>query len=176
MIKGGVDDSLEDGNDSPEFVDVGDDLGDGSVNAQVKTSLNFEFLDFVPNVLNHLVQLVEVLLVKPDYICEKICLLSLGYNGGLQFRNLDGVVGGQRECGGRSDERGDAPLASLAFRNVREAGKKILEESENLTDVRFIEFESAVQSSLVILVKEKVEAIEVQNVAIHMLNHLVLKL
>ncbi len=71
---------------------------------------------------------------------EKICLLFLGFYGRLQFRNLDRVVGGQRECGGRSDKRGDVPLASLAFRKLREAGKKILEEFENLMDVRFIEF------------------------------------
>jgi hypothetical protein len=104
LIKGRVDDSFENGDDSPEFVGVGDDLFDGSVNAEVKTSLNFEFLDFVPNVLNHLVQLVEVLLVKPDNIRKKICLLFLSFNGRLQLRNLDGVLGGQRECGGRSDK------------------------------------------------------------------------
>jgi hypothetical protein len=144
LIKGRIDDSLEDGNDSPEFVGVGGDLGDRSVNAEVKASLNFELLGFVPNVLNHLVQLVEVLLMKPDDINKKICLLFLSCNGSLQLRNLNSVVGGQHECSGRSDKRGDVPLASLTFRNMREAGQKILEEFEHLTDIRFIEFESAV--------------------------------
>ena len=104
LIKGRIDDSLEDGNDSPEFVGVGGDLGDRSVNAEVKPSQNFELFDFVPNVLNHLVQLVEVLLMKPDDINKKICLLFLSYNGSLQLRNLNSVVGGQHECGRRSDE------------------------------------------------------------------------
>ncbi len=144
MIRGQIYDSLEDGNDSPEFVGVRGDLGDGSVNAEVKTSLNFELSDFVPNVLNHLVQLVEVLLMKSDDISEKISLLFLSLNGGLQFRDLNGVVGGQRECGGRSDKRGNVPLVLLAFWNVREAGKKILDEFEHLMDVRLIEFEGAV--------------------------------
>jgi hypothetical protein len=40
---------------------------------------------------------VEVLPTKPDNISEKICLLFLGFNCGLQFGNLDSVVCGQCE-------------------------------------------------------------------------------
>jgi hypothetical protein len=61
------------------------------------------------------------------------------------------------------------------FRNVRKAGKKILEEFENLADVGFVKFKGAVQSCPVVLVKMYIEAIKVWNAAIHMLNHFVLK-
>jgi hypothetical protein len=43
-------------------------LGDGSVNAEMKTSLNLELLDFVSNVLNHFVQLVKMQFVKFDLV------------------------------------------------------------------------------------------------------------
>ncbi len=56
------------------------------------------------------------------------------------------------------------------------ACKKVFEKFENLTDVRFVELEGAVQSSPVVVVKRKVGAIEVWNAAIHMLDHLVLEL
>ncbi len=65
-------DPLENGNDRPKFVGVGDDLGDGSVHTEVETSLNLELLDFVPNVLDHFVQLVKVLFMKLDNVNEKI--------------------------------------------------------------------------------------------------------
>jgi hypothetical protein len=63
----------------------------------------------------------------------------------------------------------------LPFRDVWKACQKILEEFEDLTDVRFVEFESAVLCSPVVLIKVKVEKIEVWNAAIHTLNHFVLK-
>jgi hypothetical protein len=50
-----VDDALEDGNDSPEFVRVLDDLGNGSIDTEMESSLNFELPDFIANVVNHLV-------------------------------------------------------------------------------------------------------------------------
>ncbi len=97
-------DPLKNGDDSPKFVGVRDDLGDGSVNAEVETSLNLELLDFIPNVLDHFVQLVKVLLMKPGNISEKICFLFLCFYGSLQFGNLHCVVGGQcesRSCGNK---------------------------------------------------------------------------
>jgi hypothetical protein len=63
-------DPLENGDD--KFVGVGDDLGDGSVHTEVETSLNLELLDFVPNVLDHFVQLVKVLFMKLDNVYKKI--------------------------------------------------------------------------------------------------------
>jgi hypothetical protein len=85
-------------------------------------------------------------------------------------------VGGQRECRSGSNERGDVPLSSLTFWDMRKACQKILEKFEDLMDVRFVEFKSAVQCSPVVLIKVKVETIEVWNAAIHTLDHLVLKL
>jgi hypothetical protein len=58
LIKGWIDDPLENGDDSPEFVGVGGDLGNCSINAEVEASLNLELLDFIANILDHLVQLV----------------------------------------------------------------------------------------------------------------------
>ncbi len=131
----------------------------GSVNAEVKASLDFELLNFIANVLDHLVQLVEVLFMKPDDVSQKISLLFLGFNGGLQLGDLDCVVGEQRECSSGSDKRGDVPLSSLSFWIVRKTCQKILKESEYLTDVRFVEFEGAVQCSPVVLIKVEVEPI-----------------
>ncbi len=127
-IKPLIGDLLEKGDDSPEFVGVGGDLGYGSVNAEVKASLNFELFDFITNVLDHLVQLLEVLLMKSNDISQEICSLFLGFNGGLQFENLNGVVGGQCECGGCSNKGGNVPLALLTFQNVRKACQKIFEK------------------------------------------------
>jgi hypothetical protein len=63
-------DPLENGYDSLTFVGIGDDMGDGSVNAEMETSLNLELLDFIPNVLNHFVQLVKVMFMKSDNVGE----------------------------------------------------------------------------------------------------------
>jgi hypothetical protein len=89
---------------------------------------------------------------------------------------LDGVVGGQRECGSGGDKESDVPLASLTFLHMREACQKIIEEFENLFKVRFVNFESAVQSGPVPLIKVEIKTIEVWNAAVHTLNHFVLKL
>jgi hypothetical protein len=44
-------DPLKNGDNSPKLIGVRDDLGGGSVNAEVEASLNFELFDFVPNVM-----------------------------------------------------------------------------------------------------------------------------
>jgi hypothetical protein len=116
------------------------------------------------------------LFVDVNNVSQKISFLLLCFNGCFQFGDLDSVVGGQRKCGRGSDEGGNVPLASLTFWHMRKASQKILEEFENLPKVRFVEFEGAVQSSPVVLVKVEIEAIEVWNAAIHMLDHFVLKL
>jgi hypothetical protein len=59
---------------------------------------------------------------------------------------------------------------------MRKVGQEVFEEIENLPKVGFVEFESAVKSSSVVLVKVEIEAIEVWNAAIHTLDHSVLKL
>ncbi len=66
-------------------------------------------------------------------------------------------------------------MTSLAFRHMRKAGQEILEEFEDLFEVGFVKFKGAVEGSPVVLVKVEIEAIEVWNAAIHMLDHLVLE-
>jgi hypothetical protein len=176
LVKRGVDDPLKNADDSSEFVAVGDHLGNGSVNTEVESSLNFELLDFIANVFDHLIQLMEVLFVDVNNVRKQIRFLLFFFNRCLQFGDLDGVVGGQRECGGGSDERSDVPLTALTFLHVRKACQKIIEEFENLFKVRFVNFESAVQSGPVSLIKVEIKTIEVWNAAIHTLNHSVLKL
>jgi hypothetical protein len=65
-VKGRVDDSFENSYDCPELVGVRDNLDNGSVNAEMETSLNLESLELVANVFNHVIQLVEVLVVKAN--------------------------------------------------------------------------------------------------------------
>jgi hypothetical protein len=151
-------------------------LGNGSVNTEVESSLNLELLDFIANVFDHLVQLMEVLFVDVNNVRKKIRFLLLFFNGCLQFGDLDGVVGGQRECGGGSDKGSDVPLTALTFLHVRKACQKIVEEFEDLFKVRFVNFESAVQSGPVPLIKVEIKAIEVRNATIYTLDHFVLKL
>jgi hypothetical protein len=109
-------------------------------------------------------------------ISQMVRLLFLRFDGCFQFRDLDNVVGGQRERGRGSDEGGDVPLTLLAFWHMRKAGQEVLEEFEDLPEVGFVEFKSAVESSPIVLVKVEIEAIEVWNAAIHTLDHSVLKL
>ena len=52
MVESRIDDPLENGDDSTKFVAVGDDLGNGSVHAEVETSLDLELGDFFPNVVD----------------------------------------------------------------------------------------------------------------------------
>jgi len=58
---------------------------------------------------------------------------------------------------------------------MRKVGQEILEEFENLFEVRFVQFESAVESKSVVFIEVKVEAIKVWNAAIHTLDHLILE-
>ncbi len=82
------------GDDSSKFIAVRDHLGNGSVDTEVKSSLNFELLDFITNVFDHLVQLMEVLFVDVNNVRKQIRFLLLFFNGCLQFGDLYGVVGG----------------------------------------------------------------------------------
>jgi hypothetical protein len=59
---------------------------------------------------------------------------------------------------------------------VWKAGQKILEEFENLVDVRLVQFKSGVECSPIVLVQVEFEAIQVWNAAIHSLDHLRLEL
>jgi len=59
---------------------------------------------------------------------------------------------------------------------MRKARQKIVEEFEDLFKVGFVNFESAVQSGPIPLIKVEIETIEVWNAAIHTLDHSVLKL
>ncbi len=90
--------------------------------------MNFELLDFIANVLDHFIQLVEVLLMKSNDVSQKISLLLLSLNGSFQFGNWYGVVGGKRECSSSSDKRSNVPMASLTFRYMGKACQKILKK------------------------------------------------
>jgi len=151
-------------------------LCNGPVQAEVESSLDLELLDFIANVFDHRVQLVEMLFLDVNDVSQKIGFLLLCFDGRFQFGDLNSVVGGQCECGRGSDEGGNVPLASHTFWHMRKVGQEVFEEIENLPKVGFVEFESAVKSSSVVLVKVEIEAIEVWNAAIHTLDHSVLKL
>ncbi len=58
LVEGRIDDPLENGDDSPEFVAVGDHLCNGPVHTEVESSLDFELSDFIADVIDHLVQLM----------------------------------------------------------------------------------------------------------------------
>jgi hypothetical protein len=58
---------------------------------------------------------------------------------------------------------------------MRKAGQEILEEFEDLFDVRFVQFEGAVESKSVVFIEVKIVAIKVWNAAIHTLDHLILE-
>jgi hypothetical protein len=84
-----VNDLLEDGDHSSELVRIQDYLGDRFVDAEVKSGLNLEHLDFSSNVINHSVQLVQVLFID----LHDVCLLFLGFYGGFEYGDLHCVVG-----------------------------------------------------------------------------------
>jgi hypothetical protein len=117
-----------------------------------------------------------VLIVKSKDVGQQIGFLFLGLNSGLKFGYLDSVVCGQRECRGSSDKGSDVPLLSLTFRSMWKAGKKVLEEFENLIDVGLEEYESAVKSDKVVFIQFEVEMIEVKDAVVHMVNHFLLKM
>jgi len=54
--------------------------------------------------------------------------------------------------------------------------QKVLEKVEDLLEVRFVEFKSAIESVPVVFADFEVEFFEVWNAVIHTLNHLVLEL
>ena len=53
--------------------------------------------------------------------------------------------------------------------------QKVLEKVEDLFEVRFVEFKSAIESVSVVFADFEVEFFEVWNAVIHTLNHLVLE-
>jgi hypothetical protein len=53
--------------------------------------------------------------------------------------------------------------------------QKVLEKVEDLFEVRFVEFKSAIESVPVVFADFEVEFFEVWNAVIHTLNHLVLE-
>jgi hypothetical protein len=59
---------------------------------------------------------------------------------------------------------------------MRKACKKVIEESENMSDIGFVKFKGVVESKPVVLVKVEIEAIKIRNAAIYELDHSVLKL
>ena len=67
-------------------------------------------------------------------------------------------------------------MTALAFRHMWKACQEIPEEFEDLIEVGFVKFESAVESFSVVFVEVEVELIEVWNAAIHTLDHLILEL
>jgi hypothetical protein len=174
LVEGRIDDPLKNGDDSPKFVAVGDDLGNGSVDAEVKASLNLELGDFIANVLNHPVELVEMLLMDVNNVGQKISFVFLSLNGGFQLRDLDRVVGGQRQRRRCYGERSNVPLTSLAFGHMRKTCQEILEKVEDLFEVGFVKFKGAVECSPVVFVEVEIKTIKVWNAAIHTLGHLVL--
>jgi hypothetical protein len=58
LIKCQVDDSLENGDYGSELVCVRDDLGHGSIDAEMEAQLNLEHFDVISNVFDHFIQLV----------------------------------------------------------------------------------------------------------------------
>ncbi len=70
LIKSGIDDSLENRHHGSELVGVRNDLSNGLVDAEVKTRLYLEGLYFLPDGVNHLVKLVEMLFVEFDDVRE----------------------------------------------------------------------------------------------------------
>ena len=56
-----------------------------------------------------------------------------------------------------------------------ETCQKVLEKVEDLLEVRFVEFKSAIESVPVVFADFEVEFFEVWNAVIHTLNHLILE-
>ena len=81
LVEGGIYDPFKNGDDGTKFVAVGNDLGNGSVHAEVETSLDLELGDFSPNVVDHPVQLMKMLLMNVDNVSQKISFLFLHFNG-----------------------------------------------------------------------------------------------
>ncbi len=147
LVKSRVDDTLEDHRDCPEPFGVQDDLGNGSVNAEMKTSLNLELLKFIANVLDHVIEILKMLFIKASNVCQQICFLLFGLNSNLEFGDLYGVVCGQCQGRGSCNQKSNVPLASLMFWNMLKACKKVMEEFENLDGVQFVQLKCTVECS-----------------------------
>jgi len=52
-------------------------LGNDSVDTEEKTCLYLESFEFVADVIHHVIQLVKVLIVEANDVCEKISFLNL---------------------------------------------------------------------------------------------------
>ncbi len=176
LIKSGVDYSLENRNDSSKFVCVRGNLSNGPVDAEVKAGLNFECLDFFANVVNHLVQLMQVLLMELDDVSEKISLLFLGFDGGFEFGDLNRVVRGQRESSGCCDEGGHVPLSSLSLRYMWKACQKVLKKFKDLSDVGFVKFERAIERCPIVLGWVELETFQVWKNIVHTFEHFLFKM
>jgi hypothetical protein len=68
------------------------------------------------------------------------------------------------------------PIAVVDVPEREEDLKKVMEKFEDLMDIGFVQLKSAVQSCPVVLVKMKVETIQVWNAPVHTLNYFVLEL
>jgi len=90
--------------------------------------------------------------MKFNDVSQQISFVFLGLNSSLIFGDLDSLVCRKRESRGSRDEGSDVPLLLLTLWNVRKAGENILGEFENLNDVRFIEFECAIESDTVVFI------------------------
>ena len=63
----------------------------------------------------------------------------------------------------------------MSFRHMWETCQKVLEKVEDLLEVRFVKFKSAIECISVVFAEFEVEFFEVWNAVIHTLNHLVLE-
>ena len=81
LVEGRIDDPLKNSDNSTYFVAVGDDLGNGSVDAKVKASLNLELGNFIANVLDHPVELVQMLFMDVNNVSQKISFVFLSFDG-----------------------------------------------------------------------------------------------
>ena len=81
LVESRIDDPLENGDDSTEFIAVGDDLGNGPVHAEEKTGVDLELGDFFANVVDHPVQLMKMLFMEVDNVSQKISFVLLHFDG-----------------------------------------------------------------------------------------------
>ncbi len=81
LVESGIDDPLKNGDDGTEFVAVGDDLGNLSVDAEVKASLNLELCNFIANVFDHPVKLMQMLFMDVNNVSQKNSFVFLSLNG-----------------------------------------------------------------------------------------------
>jgi hypothetical protein len=56
-------------------------LGNGSVHAEEETGVDLELGDFLPNVVDHPVQLMKMLFMEVDNVSQKISFVLLRFDG-----------------------------------------------------------------------------------------------